>query len=131
MTRSPLLGFLACALAFADVTQASNAPLCRPSLAFKQVQFSPMQPPTMQRRWTAVVSVDASRCAANAQGRFEIVFTRLQEFGPDTESREEFTWAAPAITVAIDFAPTEAVQSYRIGKIAPCPCQGSESGLTR
>jgi hypothetical protein len=81
-----------------------------------------MQAPTMQRKWTAVVSVDASRCAANATGRFEIVFTRLQEFWPDTESREEFTWTAPAVNIAVDFASTEAVQSYRIGKIAPCPC---------
>jgi hypothetical protein len=47
---------------------------------------------------------------------------QLQEFGPDTESREEFTWAASAVNIAVDFAPTEAVQSYRIGKIAPCPC---------
>jgi hypothetical protein len=49
MNRSCLFGSLACAAAFAGVTQASSAPLCQPSLAFKEVQFSPMQPPTMQR----------------------------------------------------------------------------------
>ena len=48
--------------------------------------------------------------------------TRLQEFGPDTESHDEFTWAAPAVTIAVDFAPTEAVERYRIGKITPCAC---------
>jgi hypothetical protein len=113
---------LAGVIGLAGLTQAFGQPSCRPTLAFREVAFSPMQPPTMQRKWTAVVSVDASRCAANSKGRFEIVFARLQEFGPDTESREEFTWAAPGVNIALDFAPTEAVQSYRIGKIAPCPC---------
>ena len=122
MNRSRALAMLAGVIGLAGLTQAFGQPSCRPKLSFKDVAFSQMQPPTMQRKWTAVVSVDASRCAANATGRFEIVFTRLQEFGPDTESREEFTWAAPAVNIAVDFAPTEAVQSYRIGKIAPCPC---------
>ena len=106
----------------AGLGDAMSQPVCRPTLAFKDVAFSEMQPPSMHRTWTAVISVDASRCAANARGRFEIVFTRLQEFGPDTQSREEFTWAAPTVTVAMDFPPTEAVQDYRIGTIAPCPC---------
>jgi hypothetical protein len=122
MTRSCAPAILAGVIALAGLTQVFGQASCRPTLAFREVAFSPMQPPTMQRKWTAVVSVDASRCAANSKGRFEIVFTRLQEFGPDTESREDFTWAAPAVNIAVDFAPTEAVQSYRIGKIAPCPC---------
>jgi hypothetical protein len=122
MNRSSLFRFLACALAFAGIPQASSAPLCQPSLAFKQVQFSPMQPPTMQRTWTAVVTIDASRCAADAHGHFEILFTRLQEFGPDSESSEEFLWAAPEVTVSIAFAATEAVGRYRIGTVTPCPC---------
>jgi hypothetical protein len=37
----------------------------------------------------AVVSVDATRCAANATGHFEIVFSRLKEIGPDIEFREQ------------------------------------------
>jgi hypothetical protein len=127
MNRSSSFRFLACAVACAGVTQASSAPLCQPSLAFKQVQFSPMQPPTMQRKWTAIVSVDASRCAADSRGRFEIVFTRLQEYGPDSESGEEFMWAAPEVTVSVTFAPTEAVQHYRIGTVTPCPCAGDQS----
>ncbi len=109
---------------FAGVTSAVCQPACRPNLTFKDVAFSDMQPPTMQRKWTATVSVDASRCAANSSGSFEIVFTRLQEFGPDSQSSEKFTWAAPEVTVAVTFAPTEAVQDYRIGIVAPCPCPG-------
>jgi hypothetical protein len=50
------------------------------------------------------------------------VFTRLQEFGPDTESGEEFTWVAPEVTVTLNFAPSEAVERYRIGVVTPCPC---------
>jgi hypothetical protein len=122
MHRSWLPGFLMSLVARAAVSHALAEPLCRPALAFKQVAFSRMQPPTMQRKWAAVVSVDASRCAAGSTGHFEIVFTRLQEFGPDSESAEAFVWTAPAVTVAVDFAPSEAVARYRIGTVAPCPC---------
>ena len=120
MNRSRALA--AGVIALAGLTPAFGEPPCRPKLAFKDVAFSQMQPPTMQRKWTAVVSVDASRCAAGSNGSFEIVFTRLQEFGPDTESGEAFIWAAPQVTVSVTFAPTEAVQGYRIGRITPCPC---------
>jgi hypothetical protein len=113
-------GFLAGIVALAGITQASGKPLCRPSLTFKDVTFSQMQPPTMQRKWTAIVAVDASRCAAGSNGSFEIVFTRLQEFGPDTESGEAFIWVAPEVTVSVTFAPTEAVPvtdaSKRLGE---------------
>jgi hypothetical protein len=34
--------------------------------------------PTMERKWTAVLSVDASRCATTS-GRFGIVFSRQKE----------------------------------------------------
>lgn len=113
---------LAGLIALAGATQALGTQVCRPALAVTDVRFSPMRPPSMQRQWTAVVTVDASRCAVDASGRFEVVFTRLQEFGPDAESREEFVWRPPAVTVRLDFAPTEAVANYRIGKVTPCPC---------
>jgi hypothetical protein len=122
MIRFFTSGFLVGVVALAGAAQALGERTCRPTLTFKEVAFSEMQPPTMQRKWTAVVAVDASRCAADSTGAFEIVFTRLQEFGPDTTSRESFVWAPPAVTVGIDFAPTEAVQNYAIGRIAPCPC---------
>jgi hypothetical protein len=122
MNRSWICGLLAGVAGLIGASQALGEPTCRPVLAFKQVAFSPMQPPTMQRKWTAVVAVDASRCAAHARGSFEVVLTRLQEFGPDSEFRASFTWASPTVTVSVDFAPTEAVQDYAIGRIASCPC---------
>jgi hypothetical protein len=124
MTLHPS-AFLAGLIALAGATQTLGEQRCRPSLAFKDVRFSPMRPPTMQRTWTAVVSVDASGCTADARGHFQIVFARLQEFGPDSESSEDFTWAAPEVTVTLDFAPTEAIERYRIGAVAPCRCAPS------
>ena len=122
LNRSSRFGVIVGAIVLAGASHALAEASCRPTLAFKHVAFSPMQPPTMQRTWTAVVAVDASRCAADSRGHFEIVFTRLQEFGPDSESSEEFTWAAPEVTVSVDFAPSEAVERYRIDVVAPCPC---------
>jgi hypothetical protein len=122
MNRFRATAILAGMIGLTGLTQAFGQPSCRPKLAFKDVAFSHMQPPTMQRQWTAVVSVDASRCAAGSNGSFEIVFTRLQEFGPDTEYAEPFIWTAPQVSVSVTFAPTEAVQDYRIGRIAPCAC---------
>jgi hypothetical protein len=122
MKRFPAAAILAGVIGGAGLTQAFGQPSCRPNLAFKDVAFSAMQPPTMQRKWTAVVSVDASRCAMGSNGSFEIVFTRLQEFGPDTEFSDAFIWVAPEVTVSVSFAPTEAVQDYRIGRITPCTC---------
>ena len=122
MRRSSPSRLVAVAVVLAGASYALAEPSCRPTLVFKHVAFSPIQPPTMQRKWTAVVSVDASRCVAGSNGHFEIVFTRLQEFGPDSEAHEEFTWAAPEVSVAISFAPSEAIERYRIGKITPCAC---------
>jgi hypothetical protein len=122
MHRAWASGLLAGVVGFAGLTHAVAEPLCRPALTFKHVAFSPMQPPTMQRTWTAIVAVDTSRCAADARGHFEIVFTRLQEFGPDSESGEEFVWTMPEVTVTLDLAPSEAIERYRIGAVTPCPC---------
>ena len=60
--------FLAGLAVLAGLTTAVGHPMCRPTLALKDVRFSPMQPPSMQRKWTAVVTVDASGCAANSHG---------------------------------------------------------------
>jgi hypothetical protein len=122
MNRFGAFAALAGVIGGTGLTQAFGQSSCRPNLAFKDVAFSAMQPPTMQRKWTAMVSVDASRCAAGSNGSFEIVFTRLQEFGPDTEFSDAFIWVAPEVTVSVSFAPTEAVQDYRIGRITPCTC---------
>jgi hypothetical protein len=62
------------------VTQAVGQRLCRPALRINDAQFSPMQPPTLERTWSAVVSVDASQCAADSSGSFEIVFLNRARF---------------------------------------------------
>src|SRR6516225_3197651 len=79
------------------VTQVAGEGLCRPALSVNDVQFSAISPPTLVRRWAAVVAVDASRCKANLRGSFEIVFTRLSETAPDIEFRERYTWEPPSV----------------------------------
>ena len=122
MYRSCIPGFLAGIIGLIGVTQAVGQQECRPALAFKEVHFSQMQPPTLERKWTAVVSVDASRCTANSGGYFEIVFMRLKEIGPEIEFRERFKWLPPSVKVEVDFAADEAVERYWFDNITPCPC---------
>jgi hypothetical protein len=124
MYRSCKSGLLASAIGLISVTQAVGQQECRPALAFKEIQFSEMKPPTLERKWTAVVSVDASRCAANATGYFEIVFTRLKEIGPEIEFRDRFTWLPPSVKVEVGFWADEAVERYWFDNIAPCRCGG-------
>ena len=83
--RVPSFGALASGLiALAATAPATAAPLCKPALAFRQVSFSPIDLETMRRRWTATLSVDASRCATTS-GRFEILFVLWSETAPDDE----------------------------------------------
>jgi hypothetical protein len=110
-------------VATVGAAHSAGAETCRPALAFTQVRFSPMKPPTLQRRWTAVVSVDVSSCAAGTAGRFEIVFTRLKEVAPDLEFREQFSWQAPSVEIAVDFWADEAVERYRIDNVTACACR--------
>lgn len=124
MNRSSMMRLLMAAVGLAGTTQALGGPACAPVLTLGQVDFSPMREPALERRWTAVVSVDASRCPANATGAFAIVFTRAKENAPEVEFRQQFIWAAPAVMVAVDFAPDEAVARYRVDTVAPCPCGG-------
>jgi hypothetical protein len=124
MYRSSISGLLAGIIGLVGVTQTVGQQACRPALVVKEVQFTEMQPPTRKRTWTAVVSVDASRCASNSSGSFEIVFTRLKENGPELDFRERFAWQSPAVNVAVDFAADEAVQRYRVDNVSPCACAG-------
>jgi hypothetical protein len=112
---------LAGSIGLIDVTQAVGQQACKPTLAFKEVQFSGMQPPTGERRWSAVVSVDASRCATTA-GFFEIGFSRQKENGGEIEFRERFQWSSPAVKVGLDFWADEAVEYYWIESVQACPC---------
>jgi hypothetical protein len=122
MYRSCLFGLLAGSMGLMSVTQAVGQQTCRPALAFKQVRFSEMKPPTLERTWTAVLSVDASRCATTS-GRFEIVFSRAKEIGIDVEFREQFTWRPDSVDVSVDFWADEAVAGYRLNNVAACPCR--------
>src|ERR1700738_3460540 len=121
MNRSRIPALLAAAIPLICVTQAAGQQACRPTLAFAEVQFSEMQPSTLERKWTAVVSVDASRCAANSAGSFQVVFSRLKEIGPDLEFREQFTWRPPSVTVAVDFAAGHARGRILNFSISPSP----------
>jgi hypothetical protein len=122
MYRSCISGLLSVTLGLICATQAAGQQACRPALAFKEVRFSEMQPPTMARKWTALLSVDASRCATTA-GRFEIVFTRLKENGPEIDFKEQFTWRPASVDVSVDFWADEAVERYWLNTVAPCPCR--------
>jgi hypothetical protein len=94
--------------------------LCRPNLIVTNVQFSEMIPPTLERKWTA--TVDASRCAVNASGYFDLGITRLKETGYEFDLREQFIWLKPSVKIEINFWADEAVERYWIENITPCKC---------
>ena len=122
MDRFCTSGLLGGILALAGMAQAAGQPACRPGLAFKDVRFSQMQPPTMERTWTAILSVDASRCATTS-GRFAIVFSRMKENGPEVDFQERFTWKPDSVEVSVGFWADEAVEGFRLTRIAPCACR--------
>ncbi len=113
---------LAGLLGLASLTQALGEPVCRPKLQLQNAHLSEMQATTLRRKWTAVVAVDASACAANASGSFDLGYTRLQEIGPDADFRERHAWHAPAVNVELEFAGTEAIQRYWIENVSACAC---------
>jgi hypothetical protein len=105
------------------ITGAIAKNLCRPALTLNEVQFSFIKMPTLQRNWTAVLTVDATACAVNSGGHFDVVFTRLSENAPDLEFRQRFAWSPFAQNFALDFAADEAVAEYRIENVTPCVCR--------
>jgi hypothetical protein len=115
--------FLAAIIAPIGLRAAAAENLCRPVLTLNEVQFSPIRTPKLQRNWTAVVTVDASECAVNSGGHFDIVFTRLSENAPDLAFRQRFAWSPFSQNIALDFAADEAVAEYRIENITPCVCR--------
>ena len=87
-----------------------------------------MQPPTLERKWSATVSVDASNCVKNSAGYFEILFSRLKETAPEIDFRQEFMWFAfdwlpPVVRVEVDFSADEAVEGFWFDTVTPCPCR--------
>jgi hypothetical protein len=119
MHRSRVSILLAGIVLLFSITQSLGQTLCKPTLAFKEVRFSEMR--SQQRIWTALLSVDASRCATTF-GRFSINFTGLKETGPDSQFTEEFAWRPGQVEVSLNFWADEAVLDYSIGTIAPCAC---------
>jgi hypothetical protein len=115
---------VACGIALAGTIHASAEQACRPALTITNEQLSPMLPPALERKWTAIVVADASRCATTA-GYFEVGISRLKEFGPEIEFREEFIWSAPSATIGIDFAADEAVEHAWVDSVQVCPCAPS------
>src|SRR3981189_182419 len=109
MYRSCIFGLLAGGIGLVGVTQAAGQQTRRPALAFKEVRFSEMQPPTMERKWTAVLSVDASRCATTS-GRFGIIFSRQKENGLEIEFPAQLPWKPALVEVSVDFWADEAVE---------------------
>jgi hypothetical protein len=122
LARSCVLRLLAGSVWLIGVPEADAQQTCRPVLAFKEVRFSEVRPPGIERHWTAVLGVDASHCATKA-GTFEIVFSRLKENAPDLEFREHFIWQPSSVTVSVDFWADESVQDFWLDKVAACPCR--------
>ena len=129
-TRGCLSTSLATLIALISATEAIADNLCRPALALDEVEFSAMMPPTLERIWSAVVSIDASACREDSKGKFEIVFTRLGENAPDLEFRKQYMWSAPSsvwsvplLGVGLALAADEAVGHYRIDNVTPCTCR--------
>ena len=123
MNRSSVSGLLAVAIGLIGMAPAVGQQVCRPTLAVTEVKFSKWQLPSMERRWTAVVSVDASRCATNSGGYFEMGFSRLKENGMELEFREQFIWLPPSVLVGVDFWADEAVERYWVDNVTPCTCR--------
>jgi hypothetical protein len=119
--RRCLAWLLAGGIGLTGAAPAIAGPTCKPTLAVTQVQFSEMRKPTLERRWTATVTADASRCTTTA-GYFEIGISRMKEYGPELEFREQFIWSTPSVTIGIDFWADEAVEAYWVDSIQACPC---------
>jgi hypothetical protein len=120
--KSFVSGIVAVALGQVGVASTASYPVCRPKLTVTDVQFSKMIPPTLERKWTATVVVDASRCAPNASGHFDLGISRLKEWGNELDFREPFIWRGPSVKISVDFAADEWVERYWIENIAPCEC---------
>jgi len=103
------------------VSSAIAGPVCRPKLSVTQAALSQMRPPSMERRWTATIAADASKCASKA-GYFELGVLREKESSLPLEFRKQFIWIEPTSPVSIDVAADEAVDHVWIDSVQPCTC---------
>ena len=112
MYRSCIFGLLAGIIGLIGVTQAARPAGCRPALAFKEIRFSEMQPPTMERKWTAQ-SCRSMRRAARRTGGTSRLFSRgKRKTELEMDFREQFIWKPPSVEVSVDFWADEAVERY-------------------
>jgi hypothetical protein len=124
--RALVLAVAAFPLILLGATANSAEPGCRPTLAFTEEHYAPLQLPKLQRTWTMAFTVDASRCATRS-GSFSILFTLWKENAPDTEYVETFHWIAGLNVMSKEFWADEAVGAYMVNDIAPCPCSNSKN----
>ena len=119
--RTCVAALLAGSIGLSGVAPAVAGPVCKPTLTVTNARLSEMRPPTLERRWTAIVSVDARRCATTA-GYFDLGVERQKETGLELEFREQFIWSVPQVLGSVDFWADEAVGTYWIDSVQPCPC---------
>ncbi len=117
-----MVAFVVVSFASGGAAFATAQPLCHPALTIGDVHFSEMTPPTLERTWTATVSVDTSGCQPNVSGSFDIAFTRLSETAPDLPFRQRYAWRSPSVAIAATFAADEAVQQFAIDNVTACAC---------
>jgi hypothetical protein len=122
MVRSLSSILLAANVAVLGATQSFAAELCKPRLSLEQARLSEIQ--NQERKWSAMLDVDASRCAATT-GSFDINFTRLKETGPDLPFSEQFTWKPGRTEIVMFVWQDEAIGDYAIGYVATCPCRNA------
>jgi hypothetical protein len=118
--RSISILLLAGFATLANTAQAGE--ICRPQLAVKQVRLSELK--DLQRNWTAVLNVDATRCAATS-GHFAISIVREKENAPPLEFDQMFVWRTNdartgQVEASLDLWIDEVVQEYAVVYIAPC-----------
>jgi hypothetical protein len=103
------------------MSRAQAAPVCRPKLAVTRARLSEMRPPSMERRWTATITADASRCASKA-GYFDLGILREKENSYPLEFREQVIWMEPSSLISVDLSADEAVDLAWIDTVQLCPC---------
>jgi len=122
MYRFPISCVVASALWLTSTVAVNGQTVCRPKLTVTDVQFSEMIPPTLERKWSATVMVDASRCASSTTGSFDLSISRLKEAGYELVFSKKFVWIVPSVKVDVDFWADEAVEGYWIENVTPCIC---------
>jgi hypothetical protein len=120
--RSCSYALLVGGISFVGTLQAFAQPTCKPALAFTDARLSEMRLPTLQRKFTANLSVNAMQCATTSGG-FEIAFSRSNENAPDAYVKERFTWHPGSVVVSVDFWADEAVNHHWLSDVEACPCR--------